>query len=199
MKIKSDFYQNHDTEQIARNLLGKFLITNFNGTITSGMIVETEAYCGILDKASHAYNGRRTRRTEIMYREGGTAYVYLIYGIYALFNVVTGKVNFPHAILIRALQPAEGIDAMLTRRKMSRIQYNLCNGPGLLTLALDITTQHSGLSLLDDLIWLEDRNIKITDNNIIAGPRVGVAYAGEDALLHRRFRLGDNPWVSRAK
>ena len=198
-KLTKEFYISEDVEQIARDLLGKFLVTHFNNQYTCGMIVETEAYAGIADKASHAYSGRRTKRTETMYAEGGTAYVYLIYGIYSLFNVVTSKAGIPHAILIRALEPVDGIDIMLSRRKMTKIKHNLSGGPGLLTQALGISTQHMGYSLLGKKIWIEDRTVTIAKQDNIASPRVGVAYAQEDADLPFRFRIKDNPWCSKAK
>lgn len=199
MKLKIDFYQNADVDDIARLLLGKFLVTRFNGVITSGKIVETEAYAGVGDKASHAYNHRRTRRTEIMYRAGGTIYVYFIYGMYALFNVVTNKEGIPHAVLIRALEPSEGIDEMLRRRKLKQLKHNVSAGPGMLTQALGINITHSGQSLLNSDIRIEDRGIRVNKKDIQSGPRVNVDYAGADALLHRRFWIKDNPWVSKAK
>lgn len=199
LKLGHDFYNRSDVELIAKDLLGKYLITNFNDTLTSGMIVETEAYAGITDKASHAYNNRRTQRTEIMYKAGGIAYVYLIYGIYSLFNVVTNVEGIPHAVLIRAIEPVDGIDKMLIRRKMKEEKKNLTAGPGLLTQALAISTKHSGLSLLENFIWVEDRGMGFSNQQIICSPRVGVGYAEEDALLKRRYRLKNNPWSSTAK
>ncbi|MCB0284623.1 MAG: DNA-3-methyladenine glycosylase [Calditrichaeota bacterium] len=197
MKLEQDFYQREDVERIARELLGKILFTNFDEKITSGIIVETEAYAGITDRASHAWNGRRTKRTEIMYRTGGTAYVYLIYGIHSLFNVVTNREDIPHAVLVRAIEPIDGIQIMLQRRNLTKKQKNISGGPGLLSQALGIKTQHSGLSLLDGSIWIEDRNINISEKKIASGPRIGVDYAGDGALLPRRYWIKDNPWVSR--
>lgn len=199
MKLDYDFYHDNNVERVAKKLLGKILTTQFKGILTSGMIVETEAYAGVKDKASHAYNGRRTKRTEIMYMEGGTAYVYFIYGMYSLFNVVTNKKDIPHAVLIRAIEPVGGVEEMLKRRKLRDKKHNLCGGPGLLTQALGINVKHSGLSLLNGDIWIDDSNIKINPAHIITGPRIGVTYALEDALLHRRFWIRDNPWVSKAK
>ncbi len=199
MKLDQTFYMRQDVEETAKSLLGKFLVTEFDGQYTAGMIVETEAYAGVTDRASHAYNHRKTKRTEMMYHEGGTAYVYLIYGIYSLFNIVTNRFGVPHAVLIRALQPIDGINIMLQRRKKSKPDRSISGGPGLLTIALGINTSHSGMSLLDGNIWVEDREINIDNDDIIAAPRVGVGYAGEDAKLHRRFMIRDNPWVSRSK
>jgi len=199
MKLNKAFYLDEDVDQIAKMLLGKFLVTNFNDQLTSGKIVETESYAGVIDKASHAYANRRTNRTEIMYRQGGTIYVYLIYGIYSLFNIVTNKEDIPHAVLIRAIEPVDGLGSMLKRRKLEKPKYNLCAGPGLLTQALGISTKHTGQSILDGNIWIEDRGVNVPKKEIVARPRVGVAYAAEDALLLRRFSIKDNPWVSKAK
>ncbi len=116
-KLQLEFYQRENVIQIAKELLGKILVTNWKGIITSGRIVECEAYAGVIDKASHASGGRRTARNEIMYGEGGYAYVYLCYGIHHLFNVVTNSKGEPHAILVRALDPVEGIEEMLLRAR----------------------------------------------------------------------------------
>jgi DNA-3-methyladenine glycosylase len=142
-KLKRSFYTRDNVVAVARELLGKFLITRIDGVLTSGMITETEAYGGISDRASHAYNGRRTNRTEIMFAEGGTAYVYLCYGIHHLFNVVTHKKDTPHAILIRAIEPVEGIDIMVERRKKERLDFSLTSGPGALSQALGIHVKNS--------------------------------------------------------
>ena len=163
-KLSADFYQRDDVLLISRELLGKVLCTNFHGNLTSGIIVETEAYAGITDKASHAYNGRRTERTETMYAHGGSAYIYLCYGIHHLFNIVTNKENIPHAVLIRALEPQDGIKFMLQRRNKNKIEQYLTAGPGTLTQALGITVRHSGVSLMDNLIWVEDQNINYKNN-----------------------------------
>ncbi len=199
MKIEKEFYLIKNVEEIARLLLGKLLVTNFNKIRTSGIIVETEAYAGISDRASHAWNGRRTKRTEIMYREGGTAYVYLIYGIHALFNVVTNKADIPHAVLIRAIEPIDGIEKMLERRNIKSKSKRISGGPGLLSQAMGINRSHTGLSLLDNTIWIEHTDLKITPRQVAKGPRIGVDYAGEHALLQRRFWIKDNPWVSKTR
>ncbi len=198
-KLPQTFYSRPDVLQISKELLGKFIVSNFNGERTAGMIVETEAYAGETDKASHAYNGRKTQRTQIMYRDGGVAYVYLIYGIYHLFNIVTGSEDVPHAVLIRAVEPAEGTEIMLRRRGLAKVNHRLCGGPGLLTQALGITGAHTGLSLSGDTIWLEDRGLCINKDDISEGPRIGVDYAGEHAKLPWRFQIRDNIWVSRRK
>lgn len=198
-KIDLDFYQGNDVVEISRLLLGKYLVTRFDNAITGGVIVETEAYAGATDKASHAYGGRRTARTEIMYAEGGVSYVYLCYGIHHLFNVVTNKKDIPHAVLIRAIEPIEGLDVMMLRRKKDKIDFTLTSGPGAMSEALGIKTKHTGIDMTGDQIWIEDKNYTIGAEDIIAGPRVGVAYAKEDALLPYRFSIKNNKWVSRAK
>jgi DNA-3-methyladenine glycosylase len=197
-KLSADFYQRDDVLLISRELLGKVLCTNFHGKLTSGIIVETEAYAGVTDKASHAYGGRRTKRTETMYASGGIAYVYLCYGIHHLFNIVTNKENIPHAVLIRAIQPLNGIDIILQRRNKKKVDQSLTAGPGSLTRALGITVEDSGTLLIDNLIWLEDQNIQIKNQDILASPRVGVQYAGKDASNPWRFQIEDSPWVSPA-
>lgn len=197
VKLSTDFYIRSDVLRLSREVLGKVIVTNFDNRRTAGMIVETEAYAGETDKASHAYNSRKTQRTEVLYRAGGVAYVYLIYGIYHLFNIVTGPAGTPHAVLIRAVEPLEGIDLMLQRRKHVKVTRRLCAGPGMLTQALGITSAYTGISLLGDNIWLEDRGIIIPDDMITTGPRVGVEYAGAHAKRPWRFRITANPWVSR--
>ncbi|RYE23279.1 MAG: DNA-3-methyladenine glycosylase [Sphingobacteriales bacterium] len=199
MVLQQEFYTRADVAQIARELLGKFLVTKIDGVYTAGMIVETEAYAGAADKASHAYGNRRTNRTEIMYAEGGTAYVYLCYGIHHLFNVVTNKKDTPHAVLIRGVEPVDGIADMLLRRGKEKMQPSLTAGPGALSVALGIRTGHTGLSLAGNTIWLEDKGVKVAKKDIVTGTRVGVAYAAEDAMLPYRFSVRGNPYVSKGK
>jgi DNA-3-methyladenine glycosylase len=199
MKLQLDFYQQEDVEEIAKKLIGKFLVTHFGKTATCGMIVETEAYAGVNDKASHAYNGKRTKRTETMYKAGGICYIYLIYGIHALFNVVTHKEDVPHAVLIRAIEPIEGLEVMLERRGILKVKRNLCAGPGLLTQALALSTKQNGFSLTESPIWIEERGVQFDHKHILESPRVGVEYAAEDALLNRRYRLKKSNWTSNAK
>jgi len=187
MKLKQRFYLNEDVVEVARLLLGKYLFTFFDGALTGGLITETEAYNGIHDRASHAYGGRRTARTEIMYNTGGTAYVYLCYGIHSLFNVVTNKENVPHAVLIRAIRPSHGIETMLKRRKKSNPDSNLTRGPGTVSEALGIHYAQSGIALTGNLIWIEDRKIIPDPEGIKVTPRIGVDYAGKDAALPYRF------------
>ena len=191
-----EFYHRRNVVQIARELLGKVLVTNGKGTITSGRIVECEAYAGVIDKASHASGGRRTPRNEIMYGDGGYAYVYLCYGIHHLFNVVTNSREIPHAILIRALEPLEGIEEMLLRTNKKKLDHTLTRGPGNVSKALGISTKHTGTSLLGDKIFIADDSAKFNKKEVEASPRIGVDYAGQDALLPYRFYIKGNPFVS---
>jgi len=191
------YYRHHDVLFLSRDLIGKFLMTFIDGVLTGGMIVETEAYRAPEDRASHAFGGRRTHRNAVMYAEGGFCYVYRCYGIHNLFNIVTNEANIPHAILIRAIEPIVGIEAMLQRRGKDTLHRTLTAGPGSLTKALGIQLIHNAQPLTGPLIWLEDRGIKFKDDQIIAKPRIGIDYAGEDAKLLWRFYLKDSPWVSK--
>ena len=197
MKLPKEFYTRPDVVQIARELLGKYVYTCMDGIVTGGMIVETEAYAGENDKACHAHLNRRTRRTEIMYSEGGVAYVYLVYGMYHLFNIITNEQDNADAVLIRAIEPEIGIEEMMLRRGFVSIKPNLTAGPGVTSIALGINRKHYGTDLTGNTIWLEDKSIVLPEQNIATGPRIGIDYAGEDALLPWRFWLKDNPWVSR--
>lgn len=199
MKLQPSFYRRRNVVKIAQELLGKVLVSRFNGLYTSGIIVETEAYAGAVDKASHAYGNRRTKRTEVMYSNGGTAYVYLCYGIHHLFNVVTNTVDIPHAILIRAIEPLDGLEYMLKRRQKKKLDPTLTSGPGALSMALGIHTRHTGLSLNGPEIFIEDRGIKIAKKDIVVSTRVGVAYAQGDAYLPYRFSVKGNVYVSKGK
>lgn len=190
MKLPLSFYSRSNVLTIAKELLGKYLFTNFDGILTGGIITETEAYQGETDRASHAFGGRKTARTAIMYGDPGYAYVYLIYGIHSLFNVVTNQSGTPHAVLIRALYPTEGIEHMMERRKTKKHRpAELCTGPGTVSMALGIHFSQTGTSLLNDQIWIEDHQLKIPKALIQIGPRIGVDYAGEDAKLPYRFRI----------
>ena len=199
MILPPSFYQRTDVLAVAKELLGKVLVTRFEGIVTSGIITETEAYAGPADRASHAYGNRRTTRTEVMYATGGVAYVYLCYGIHHLFNVVTNAGDIPHAVLIRAVEPLEGIEDMLLRRGKQRVTPQLTAGPGALSMALGIRTGHTGVLLQGPEITIEDRGIKVSTKDIVATPRIGVAYAMEDALLPYRFFIGGNAFVSKGK
>ncbi|SNC75688.1 DNA-3-methyladenine glycosylase [Hymenobacter gelipurpurascens] len=199
MKLPLDFYRRPDPVGIARELIGKHLFTRIDGVLTGGRIVETEAYAHLNDQACHSHLGRYTARTKIMYEPGGVAYTYLIYGRYTLFNIITNEAGKADAVLIRGLEPLEGIPEMLLRRGITAVQRNLTSGPGLLTQALGITTAHYGTDLTGNFIWMEDQGEKVAYEDIIASPRVGIDYAGEDAALPWRFRLKDSKWVSPAK
>ena len=189
MKLPISYYLKDDVVALAKSFLGKFLLTKIDGVITGGIITETEAYEGITDKASHAYGGLRTNRTEVMYREGGISYVYLCYGVHYLFNIVTNIKNIPHAVLIRGIFPLIGEKKMLRRTGKYRTGYQLTNGPGKLSKALGITYQQNRLLLNGSNVWIEDRGISCDTSNITSGKRIGVTYAGEDALLPYRFEL----------
>lgn len=199
-KLSKSFYQRSDVPQIARELLGKKLCTHINNQYTSGIIVETEAYCAPEDPASHAFQNRFTKRTKPFFDAGGISYVYLIYGLYKLFNVVTNVENVPHAILIRGLEPIDGVDVMLERRKLTSIKRNLTGGPGLLSMALGIEMMHNQEPLNGDLIWIED-GPTLASNEICASPRVGL---GKNVFepyysIPWRFRIKNNPFTSPAK
>lgn len=194
--LPTHFYQGDDVVKISRKLLGKVLCTKINGKFTSGIITETEAYAGRNDKACHANNGRRTERTEIMYHAGGVCYIYLCYGIHHLFNVVTNVKGQADAVLIRAIKPVDGIEAMLMRRKADHSSPQLTAGPGRLSEALGITKNYYGTNLTGNTIWIEDRDTSISERQIQATPRVGVAYAGKHAERPWRFLIKDSSWVS---
>ena len=185
-KLDRTFYANTDVVEVARELLGKVLVTNIDGVLTSGVISETEAYAGAIDRASHAFGGKVTKRNTIMYGEAGFAYVYLCYGIHHLFNIVTDVPGVAHAVLVRAIHPLQGKETMLARRKTKVLTTA---GPGTLSQALGIRTEHNGVDLLDDLITIEDHGIVIPRKSIIIGPRIGVDFAGHDALLPYRFHF----------
>jgi DNA-3-methyladenine glycosylase len=195
-KLPLSFYQRENVLQIAKELMGKILVTQWNGITTSGRIVECEAYAGVIDKASHAYGGRRTNRNEIMYADGGYAYVYLCYGIHHLFNVVTNIRDIPNAILLRSLEPLKGVSEMLLRTGKKKADYTLTRGPGNLSKALGIVTSQSGMILSGKQLFLADDGFTYPAKDIAASPRIGVDYAGKDALLPYRFYVKGNPYVS---
>lgn len=189
MKLSKEFYLEENVVALAEELIGKVLVTSLEGYYCSGIITETEAYNGINDKASHAYGGRRTPRTEVMYAEGGISYVYLCYGIHSLFNVVSGIKDVPQAILVRGILPVEGVSYMVERRKRPSASVGFTAGPGKVSEALGIHYNHSGCSLSDHTIWIEDRGYNFRKKEIQTGVRIGVDYAGPDALLPYRFFL----------
>ena len=189
MILPRDFYTRDDVVTISKDLLGKVLCTKLGGQTTKAIITETEAYAGVGDKGSHAYGGRRTKRTEPIFGEGGAAYVYLCYGIHHLFNVVTNEAEIPHTVLVRAGQPLEGSAIMQKRRKKQKTDKSFLAGPGSIAQALGITTGLTGTSLLGDKIWIEEHDLTEKPAKIEVGPRIGIDYAQEDAARPYRFVL----------
>lgn len=194
-KLKKDFFLRADVVAVARDLIGKVLITNINGMLTGGIIVETEAYSW-REKGCHAYRHRRTRRTEVMFSAGGCAYVYLCYGRHHLFNVVTNTEHVPEAVLIRALQPVTGLGLMAARTGRASVD-RITAGPGKLTRALGIDHSCNGMSVCGRQVWLEDGGLAVAPDDVMACPRIGVDYAGADASLPWRMVLAHNEWVSK--
>lgn len=197
MKLPESYYYSQDVVTLSKNLLGKYLFTCIDGVTTGGYIVETEAYNGVIDRASHAFGNRLTPRTKTMFMQGGIAYVYLCYGIHEMFNIVTSGEGQPHAILVRAINPTDGIEAMQSRRNMPVIKPTITMGPGSVAKALGISRAINAFSLQGDIIWIEDRGLTFPDESIAVVPRVGVDYAGDDALLPYRFYVKGNPYVSK--
>ncbi len=199
--LPQSYYMTTDVVGLARDLLGKYLVSNIAGKYCRGMIVETEAYRGPDDRACHAFNHRRTNRTEIMFAPGGHAYVYICYGIHHLMNVVTGPKDHPHAILIRALAPDCGVEHMARRRNMSEENLRLTVGPGALSQALGITSEKNGIMLFSQTgpLWIEESGESIRTDQICAGPRIGVESAGDAAHWPWRFFIKHNPYVSARK
>lgn len=199
-KLSHEFYTRSDTLRIARELLGKRLVvpSAIDGGRVSGIIVETEAYMGPEDKGAHSYNNRRTPRTEVMFRAGGVAYVYFIYGMYYQFNVVTTREDVPHAVLVRAAEPEEGIEWMRARRP-GRKDTELASGPGKLCIAFGIDRTYNGADLAGDRVWIEDSGYNVTLRAIASGPRIGINYAEEFVDKPWRFWIRDNPHVSRKR
>ena len=188
MKLPITYYQNEDVVFLAKDLLGKTLITNINGIKTGGIISETEAYSEI-EKGCHAFNKRKTERTKIMFEAGGLSYVYFCYGMHHLFNIVTGKKDFAQAVLIRAIQATIGIDEILKRRNKILIDKNLCNGPGKVCQASGISKAHYGLSLTGNDIYGQTSKLDSAELQIISTTRIGIDYADEDRYLPWRFLL----------
>jgi DNA-3-methyladenine glycosylase len=195
-KLPLSFYDREDVLSIARELLGKILVTNFDNEITSGRIVETEAYVGHVDRASHSFGGRRTQRNEHMYSPPGSAYVYICYGMHQMMNVVTNKKDIPDAVLIRALEPIDGISIMLRRTGKKKLDNTLTRGPGNVGKAMGIFKKHSGLHLLDEQIYIAKDSRKLKEEEIGISRRIGVEGAGEHASLPYRFYIKGNSFVS---
>ncbi|TNE58059.1 MAG: DNA-3-methyladenine glycosylase [Bacteroidetes bacterium] len=200
-RLTRDFYIRTDVVQVARDLLGKVLVTRFDGITTAGMITETEAYRAPDDRACHAYGNRRTARTEVMFQEGGSAYIYLCYGIHHLFNVVTAPEDQAHAVLIRAIEPISGLEYMYQRRNLSvkAAPERLTTGPGALSQALGLHTSQTGQSLLDpnSPVWIEEHGQELQPDAIAAGTRIGVGYAGTCAAWEWRFWIRGSRFVRR--
>jgi DNA-3-methyladenine glycosylase len=194
MRLALEFFQRSKVTQIARELLGKVLITRTDGKITAGLIVESEAYSW-RERGCHAFNNKRTSRNEVMFGPGGFAYVYLCYGIHHLFNVVTNAEDRAEAVLIRALEPLQGTELMMDRMQAERIN-GITSGPGKLTRALGIDRSFNGKFLLGDDIWIEE-GARVKPWEIVSSRRIGIDYARKDALLPWRFSLRGNVWVSR--
>jgi len=192
--LPDSFYIRKDVTQIARQLLGKKLVTNVLGKRSGGIIVETEAY-SFRERGCHAYGSKMTNRNKVMFETGGVAYVYLCYGIHHLFNVVTNKQGAADAVLVRALEPAEGEQWMLSRMKTTSIK-RITSGPGKLTKALGIDRAFDGKYLNGSEVWIEE-GVKVSLHQIVSSARIGIDYAGDDALLPWRFTIKDNPWVSK--
>jgi DNA-3-methyladenine glycosylase len=195
VKLPVSFYLRDDVLGIAKELLGKVLITNWQGVYTSGRIVETEAYAGELDKASHASKGK-TSRTGVIFGTGGVAYVYLCYGIHEMFNIVTNEEGKAHAVLVRAVEPMEGVAAMMIRTGKKVLDETIARGPGNVGKAFGFHRSQTGMSLLSDELYLADDGFLVEEKHVIATPRIGVDYAGSDALLDYRFYIKGNKHVS---
>ncbi|HEY8689673.1 MAG TPA: DNA-3-methyladenine glycosylase [Chitinophagaceae bacterium] len=195
-KLPLNFYKRKDVVAIAKDLVGKIVVTKFDGLVTSGRIVETEAYVAHVDKASHSFGGRRTAKNEHMYAHPGTAYVYICYGMHQMFNVVTNEKDIPDAVLVRAIEPLKGIDIMLQRTGKQKLDFTLTKGPGNVGKALGIFKKHSGLLLLDDEIYLADDGFKLKENEIGISKRIGVESAFPDSELPYRFYVRGNKFVS---
>jgi DNA-3-methyladenine glycosylase len=195
LKLEESFYQRSDVTRIAKDLLGKTLFTRIGKKTTSGIIVETEAYSHV-EKGCHAYLNRMTKRNEIMFSPGGFAYVYLCYGIHNLFNVVTGIQGTGDAVLIRALEPIEGIGYMKKRMNTDNVR-RITSGPGKLTKALGIDRTFNAKHLTGSDVWIEDEGLAVKKQHIVASRRIGIDYAGKDADLPWRFTIDGNVWVSK--
>jgi DNA-3-methyladenine glycosylase len=201
MKLSKEFYR-QNTLKVAQELLGKKLVHNNNGTILSGIIVETEAYMGPQDKAAHSFGGKKTERTKVMFEPGGISYIYFIYGLYYCFNVVTAKENDPQAVLIRALEPLEGLEdmAMIRYKKnfaelKKREIINLTSGPSKLCSALRLDKTLNGVDLTSGVLYIEKVNYPSFE--IVKTTRIGIDYAEEAKEYPWRFYIKDNPYISK--
>ncbi len=196
MKLKREFYERADSLKTAQDLLGKILVVPAeNGQRVAGRIVETEAYLGEPDKAAHAYRNRRTRRTKVLFGRGGHAYIFFIYGMYYQLNIVIGQKETPHCVLIRGIEPLEGIEIMRERRGNMK-DTNLTSGPGKLCIAFGIDKTFYGEDLLGQRMWIENGE-NVSPKKIAEGTRIGIDYAEEYAEKPWRFWVRDNPFVSK--
>jgi DNA-3-methyladenine glycosylase len=184
---------------ISRELLGKTLYTSIAGELTAGVIVETEAYAGPDDRGSHAFNNRRTPRNEMMYAQGGVVYMYICYGIHDMLNIVTGPEGTSHAILIRAVEPTEGIGIMRSRRNVYNADHRLCQGPGALGQAFGLNKTFNGKSLTGDEIWIEDQGTQLNQDDIATSGRVGMNFEGPYKSIPWRFYVRGNSFVSKPR
>ena len=191
-KLPFDAYQT-DGITLAKRLLGCKLVHRTPEGVAAGIIVETEAYMGLTDDAAHSYRGNPDGRVNVQYGPGGFAYIYLIYGMHSCMNVVANAPGIPEAVLIRALEPIDGLELMYSRRPKAKKDAQLCSGPGKLCAALAITRDQYGLDLTGDTLWIEDRE---TAPQMVASPRIGVEYAKECGQHPWRFTIRDCPWVS---
>ncbi|MBW8522901.1 DNA-3-methyladenine glycosylase [Chryseobacterium chendengshani] len=197
MKLPRSYYHHTDAAFLAKDLLGKVLLTCKDGNLTAGIIVETEAYFGVDDKASHAFGGKRTSRTEAMYQEGGTAYVYLCYGIHHLLNIVTSVENDPKCVLIRGIEPLIGLEFMEIRRKMKATRKEISSGPGSVAKALGIDSSFNQKIFTGDEIYIEDHGISYESSQISTAARIGISYAQEHADLPLRFYVADSKYAKK--
>nr|WP_042246421.1 DNA-3-methyladenine glycosylase [Nonlabens ulvanivorans] len=197
-KLTISYYQHNDVVELSQDLIGKKIVSNINGELTSGIITETEAYRGYDDKACHSHLGRFTDRTKVMYEPGGVAYVYLCYGIHHLFNIITNTDGNADAILIRAVEPVEGIDIMLKRRGKKKLDKTLTSGPGNFSKAFALDKSFYGADLTGDEVWIEKSDLfRFRESDIISTTRIGIDYAGEDKNLPWRFYLNTSDYISR--
>lgn len=191
-------FYSRGAEEMARRLLGQRLVRVLDdGTRLSGIIVETEAYLGVRDRAAHSFGGRRTPRVEPMYGPPGTAYVYFTYGMHHCFNVVCGARGEPVAVLVRALEPAEGIARMKGGREVA--ERDLCRGPGRLCRALDIGRPLSGIDLTADPRLFIETARRVGPSGFVRTARIGVGYAGPWANRRLRWGVAGNRYVSGPK
>jgi len=200
LALPAAFYQRADVLTVARELLGKHVFTRLDGELTGGRIVETEAYRHEGDPSITLHLQRKKQQAEALYQPGGHAYLYTVYRVHTLFNITVNDAAHPDAVLIRAIEPLAGIDVMQRRRGLAKVARNLTAGPGVLSQALGLTPALNGELVTGPLIWFEDTGEVITDENVLASSRVGLEYAGEEAVaLPWRFRVKDSKWTSPAK